>query len=272
MRLLDKLLGVRVDNHVAAIFLQQRQPLEKVRDVVDGFVSKRRDDARGLVVEPFRDQEARGHFARIIKMYGQCRWTKLPAELGRREPAPHQADDLEDMLACAERVGAKIGAGAKGIARLQAAQRHLIRFAAQPVGDGVIGPRLLAALRLDAHLFFARALLPVGQGPFDEVLLRHASHGLALRRRRRQAQRRLFLQHHRQHRADMIARHVAVITAIMQSLASLGHHRHGDDHGGFVGRRWKAHAQQIAGDINVIGSAYWPSVGVAPNQFAAFRA
>ena len=78
---------------------------------------------------------------------------------------------VQNVLAGAERVRAKIGTRTERIAPLLAAQRHAIGLARKRAGDRVIGPRLLRIGRSQAELLGLRPLQAIAQGLFEQLLL-----------------------------------------------------------------------------------------------------
>src|SRR5579862_6884109 len=152
----------------------------------------------------------------------------LPELVGRKATFGF-FQDMEDVLAGAERVGAEIRAGAIGDAWLEAAKGNTIAFAAGAVGNGVIGPRAVGVGGADRHLFDPRPFGAVRQSPGYKVVLAQALNRDARLGRGRKPQGQLLFEDQREGGSDMLARLEALAATPMESFAGLVHDLDGDD-------------------------------------------
>ena len=189
-----------------------------------------------------------------------------------RKPPLHAMQHVQNVLARAERVRAKIGTRAERIAPLLAAQRHAIGLARKRAGDRVIGPRLLRIGRLQAELLGPCPLLAIAQGLFEQLLLVQGFDRPAFVGRGGQAQRRLLLQDQRNRRADVFANRLASRAIHSQPILGLGHRGDGR-HDVFSSLSDAAQLQpeQIAAKIHVAVDVDVVVACAAANQLLPLR-
>ena len=138
--LVDVLLGVWVDGHVMAQRRQLPRALEQVVNIPDHAILERADESRDRVVELGRQEQPQFQLFPIAQMDRQVLATVGTFAHGGGEPTLGLLLHVQDVLADAERVLAKVRTRAIGFPGLPAAQGHPIGLPRFGIGHHVIGP------------------------------------------------------------------------------------------------------------------------------------
>ncbi len=249
--LLDQFLGVGVDGHVVARPFHLADELDQLPRVVDAPIDQAAGQADHFRIGLGWQLQVQGHLL-AIQHVDECLAIAVGFRpRGRGKAPPHAVQQVQDMLAGAQRVGAEVGTGAVRLPPLLSTQGHAVGLARQGAGHRVVGPGSGGVGRGDAELLALGPLVSFAEGVFHQLALAQEFQGPVLVGRGSQSQRGLLLQHQRHGGPHVPADRFAGRAVELQPVAGGGH---GGDAGHDVlaaGGLGKLHAEQIAAEIDV---------------------
>ncbi len=162
---------------------------------------------------------------------------------------------MEDVLAGAERVLAKVRARAVRLTRLPASQRDTVRLPRGRVGQCVVGPDFLRFQGREPHLLGPGTLLALRNGLGDQNVLGQIFNGCSLGWCVGQPERELLLQDQREGGAGMLAGGIAGVTAPFEAVARRGTEGKRDRRAVHSEAKFLLIKFNLAGDIDVVLAA-----------------
>jgi hypothetical protein len=170
------------------------ESLKQIVDISNRLTEEGLDDGGDFVVHPRWCCQPQGHVLIVSQMYGealaqrgffQCLRVEFPLYLGLH---------VQNVLAGAERIRAKVGAGTVRWSALHAAESDAVALSAHQTRHRVIGPGAGAVRRDDYHALCLRPLQPLLESQLNECLFAQTFNRLAFGRRSGQPERRLRFQ------------------------------------------------------------------------------
>ena len=199
---LDVLLGIGVHGDGVAGALEARDAPHEIPHVRDGMTEHGGHDRSRVGGQLGGRADAQLDLFSVAQVDRDvAAHVRLRPHRGREPPAD-LVEDVQDVLAGAERVLAEIGTRTVRVSALLAAQRDPVGPPRFRAGHGVVGPRPRRLDGANGHLLGTRALGSLGERAGDQILRAVRGFGRWLR----QTERDLVLQHHRERSADVIAR------------------------------------------------------------------
>ena len=192
--------------------------LSRSWQIGDGPVSDRAHDGVGLLLESIRQQQAQLQRRTVGEMHGNVALPVRPVAHRVREAPADLLERVEDVLAGAQGVLAKIRARAVRLTRLPSPQRDAVGLAGSGVRDRVVRPDLSRGDGDQPHLLRARALLALRKSLGHQRLLTQAFDRRTLGRRIGEAQRELLLEDQRESGTHVLARHIAGAAAPFEAI------------------------------------------------------